>query len=97
MEQENFTPPVGRPRATSASLLRHLLGPCPHRGLLVFPLVAVLGNVVSRLVSTTIVLRVAQPAVVIRSVIRTLQVHAREGIPRIELVEPPGHSLLRPG
>jgi len=45
-------PPVDRPCATSASPLRCLLGPRPHRGLLVFPLVTALEEVVSRLVST---------------------------------------------
>jgi len=61
------------------------------------PLVTVLEEVVSRLVSTTIVLRVAPPAVVVRPVIRALQVHAREGMPGLELVEPRGRPLLRPG
>jgi len=66
-----------------------------HRGLLVFPLATVLEEVLSRLVSTTIVLRVAPPAVVVRSVIRALQVHAHEGMPGLELVEPRGRSLGR--
>jgi len=47
-------------------------------------------------VSTTIVLRVAL-AMVVWSVNRALQVHAREGMPGLELVEPRGSSLLRPG
>jgi len=54
--------------------LRLLLDPCPHRGLVVFPLVAVLEEVVSRLVSTIIVFRVAPPAVVARFVPRPLQI-----------------------
>jgi len=58
--------------------LRLLLGPRLHRGLLVFPLVASLEQVVYRFVSTTIVFRVAPPAVVVWSVLRPLQVHARE-------------------
>ena len=58
------------------SLLRLLLDP-RHRSWLVFPLVTVLEEVASRLVSITIVLRVAPPAVVVRSVFRALQVHAR--------------------
>jgi len=92
-----YHPPAGRPRATSASLLRLLLDPRPHRCQLSFPLVPVLEEVVSRLMSTTIVFRVAPPAVVVRSVIRALQVHAREGMPGLGLVEPRGRSLLRPG
>ena len=67
------------------------------RGLLVFPLVTVREEVISRLASTTIVFRVAPPAVVARSVIRALQVHDPEGMPGLELVEPRGRSLLRPG
>jgi len=57
----------------------------------------VLEGVVSRLVSATIVLRLAPPTAVVRSVIRALQEHAREGIPELELVEPRGRSLLRLG
>ena len=51
--------------------------PPPHHGLLVLPLVAVLEQVASRLASTTNVLRVAPPAVVIRPVL-PFQVYARE-------------------
>ena len=47
--------------------------------------------------STTTVLRVAPPAVVVRSVIRALQVQAREGMPGLDLVEPRGRSFLRAG
>jgi len=83
--------PANRPAAPLRTLR-------PHRGLLVLPLaiVTVLEKVVSRLVITTTVLRVASPAVVVRSVIRALQVHAREGMPGLELVEPRGRSLLHP-
>jgi len=56
------------------------------------PLVAVFEKVVSRLVSTTIVLRVAPPAVVVR----LLSVLFKY-MPGLELVEPRGCSLLRPG
>ena len=52
--------PVGHPRATR-----------PDRRLLVFPLVVVLEQVVSRLVSTTIVSQVAPPAVVVWFLLRT--------------------------
>jgi len=52
---------------------------------------------VSRLLSTTNVLRVAPPAVAIRSVVRAPEVHAREGMPGLELVEPGGRPLLHPG
>jgi len=62
-------------------LLRSLLGPRPPRGLLVFPLVTVLEEVVSRLVSTTICSPVARPAVVVQPVIRALQVRTRECMP----------------
>jgi len=68
--------------------LRRLLDPRPHHGLLVFPLVAVLEQVVSRLASTTNVFRVTPTAVVVRSVVRALQVHTREGMPGLELVRP---------
>jgi len=64
---------------------------------LVFPPVTVLEEVVYRLVSTTIVLRVAPPAVVVRSVIRALQVHAREGMSGLELAIPRGRAFLCPG
>src|SRR5258705_1388260 len=47
--------------------------------------------------STTIVFPVAPPAVVVRSVLRPLQVHAREGVPGLKLVKPRGCPLLRPG
>jgi len=46
--------------------LRLLLDPCPHLGLLVLPLRAVLKKVVPRLRSTTNILRVAPPAVLFR-------------------------------
>jgi len=89
-------PSVARQRTT---LLRLLLGPRPHRGLLAFPLVAVLEQVVSSssLVSTTIVFRVAPPAVIVRSILRPLQLLAREGVPGLKLVKPRGRPLLRPG
>ena len=38
----HLSSPVDRPRATSASLLRRLLDPRPHRSLSVFPFVTVL-------------------------------------------------------
>ena len=56
-----------------------------------------LEEVVPRLRSPTDVIRVAPPAVVVRSVVRALQVHTREGMPRLELVIPRGRPLLRPG
>ena len=56
---------------TSASpSSRLLLDPRAHRGLLVFSLVTVLEEVVSRLVSITVVLRVALLAVVVWFVLR---------------------------
>jgi len=84
----NFPSPVGpfsrRGLHLSSAFFVASLTPRPHRGLLVFPLVTVLEEVVSRLVNTTIVLR-APLAVVVRYVIRALQVHAREGMPVLEL------------
>jgi len=92
--------PLIRQEVTHAPLLlpplRCLLGPRPKFGLLVLPPGTVLEQVVSRLLSTTNVLRVAPPAVVIRSVVPALEVHAREGMPRLELVESGGRPLLRP-
>jgi len=49
------------------------------------------------LLSTTDVVPVAPPTVVVRSVVGALQVHTREGMPRLELVVSRGHPLLRPG
>jgi len=46
---------------------------------------------------STDVLRVAPPAVVVRSVVGALQVHAREGMSGLELVIPRGRAFLRPG
>ena len=51
-------PPRGHPRATSASPLCCLLDPRPKFGLLVLPPVTVLKQVVPRLVSPTVILRV---------------------------------------
>ena len=47
--------------------------------------------------SAAYVIRVAPPTVVVRSVVGTLQVHTREGMPRLELVVPRDRPLLRPG
>ena len=66
---------------------RLLLDPCPQLGLLVLPPRAALEEVVPRLRSTTYVIRVAPPAVVVRSVVRALQVHTRKGVLRLELVK----------
>ena len=77
-------------------LPRHLLDPCPQLDLLISPPGAVLEGVVARLLHTTVVIRVAPPTVVVRSVVGTLQVHAREGMPRLELVIPRGRPFLRP-
>jgi len=52
---------------------------------------------VPRLRSTTDVIQVAPPAVVVRAVVGALQVHTREGVPRLELVVTRGRPLLRPG
>jgi len=49
------------------------------------------------LVSTTTVFRITPPTVVVRSVIRPLQVHAPESVPGIKLVIPRGRPFLRPG
>jgi len=74
-------PPRGPPHATSAFPFRLLLGPRPQCGLLVFPPVTVLEQVVSCLLCPTVVLRVTPPAVVIRPVVHALQIHTREGMP----------------
>jgi len=70
-----YHPPIGRPRATSASP-SSFLDPRPHHSLLVLLLVAVLEQA-SRLASTTTVFWVAPPAVVVRPVLRAFQVHTR--------------------
>src|SRR5258705_6102687 len=84
--------PLIRQEVTHAPLLlpplRCLLDPHPQFGLLVLPPVTVLKQVFPRLVSPTVILRVAPPAVVVRSVVGALQVHTREGMPRLELVVP---------
>ena len=74
---------------------RLLLDSCPQLGLLILPPRAVLEEVVSRLLRSTVVLRVAPPAVVVRPVVHALQVHTREGMPGLELVEPRGCPFLR--
>jgi len=53
--------------------------------------------VAPRLLGPTDVLRVAPPAVVVWSVVRALQVHTREGMPGLQLVETCSSLLLRPG
>jgi len=68
-------------------LLCLLLDPRPQLGLLIFPPRAVLEQVVSRLLRPTIVVRVAPPTVVVRPVVYALQIHTREGMSRLELVE----------
>ena len=57
----------------------------------------ILEEVVSRLVSATVVLRVAPPAMVVRSVLPAFQAHAPEGMPGLKLVEPCGRSIFRLG
>jgi len=74
-------------------LPRRLLDPRHQLGLLILPPRA---EVVARLLHTTVVIRVAPPTVVVRSVVGALQVHTREGMPRLELVIPRGRPLLRP-
>jgi len=59
--------------------------------------VTVLKQVVPRLVSPTVILRVAPLVVIVRSVVGALHVHTREGMPRLELVVPRSRPLLRPG
>jgi len=65
IRQEVHHPPLPLP------LPRRLLDPIPQLGLLGFPPRAVLEKVVSRLLRTTVVLRVAPPTVVVRSVVGT--------------------------
>jgi len=83
--------PLTRQKATHTPLLppplRRLPDPSPQLGPLVLPPATVLEQVAPRLMSPTIALRVAPPAVVVRSVVRALQVHTREGMPGLELVE----------
>ena len=70
-------PPVGRRRATSASPSWLPLWPSPTArpaGLSTY-------NRLNRWLNTEIVFRVAPPAVVVRSVIRALEVHAGESMP----------------
>jgi len=64
---------------------------------LIFPPRAVLEQVVARLLHTTVVVRVAPPTVVVRPIVYALQIHTREGMPRLELVEPRGCPFFGPG
>ena len=74
-----------------------LFDPRPQLSLLIFPPRAVLEQVVPRLLRPTVIVRVAPPAVVVRPVVYALQVHTREGMPRLELVESRGCPFFGPG
>jgi len=91
VKHRGTAPPIIRQQVPHSPLPlrlpRLLLDPYPQLDLLDLPSRAVLKEVVTYLLHTTVVIWILQPVVVVRPVLYTLQIHTCEGMSGLELVE----------